>query len=108
MSQNTDKINSGMYLKMFILLLVLTTITLLQPYIVPLELAGTLSVQLFISFIKAYLIIMYYMHIKFESSLFKGFLFMLIISVILIFGLILPDMIYRESVNDAFNIWSTK
>jgi len=52
------------YYKVLVGLLLLTTLTFIQPYIFH---AGTFSAQMFIAVIKAWLIVMYYMHLKGEK-----------------------------------------
>jgi len=62
------------YYKVLIALLLLTAVTLIQPYIFR---AGTLTVQMGIAVVKAWLILMYYMHLKGEK----------LISVMIVFTL---------------------
>ncbi|PTB87936.1 hypothetical protein C9925_00970 [cyanobacterium G8-9] len=52
------------YYKVLVGLLVLTAITFIQPYIFH---VGTFSAQMLIAVIKAWLIVMYYMHLKGEK-----------------------------------------
>ena len=101
-------INKNMYLKVFIGLLLLTGLTLVQPFVVDLHLTNTLIVQMFISFIKASLIVLYYMHLKYEARLFRGLFMILVVTLVIVFSIMIVDMVFRESVNDAYNVWSAK
>jgi cytochrome c oxidase subunit 4 len=74
----------GLYYKVLIGLLLLTALTFVQPYIFH---AGTFTAQMLIAVIKAWLIVMYYMHLKGEKligvmvlfSMFLVFIFFVIV-----------------------------
>lgn len=66
-----ENVNSGMYLKVALLLGVLTALTYFQHIVIPLSTSGTVIVQMFIALIKAGLIVSYYMHLKYESNVLK-------------------------------------
>ena len=61
-----------MYGKILCFLLLLTGVTFLQPLFIPKEIEGLLFLQFLIAGVKAFLIISYYMHLKYESQLFKS------------------------------------
>lgn len=66
-----ENVNSGIYLKVALLLGVLTALTYFQHIVIPLSTSGTVIVQMFIALIKAGLIVSYYMHLKYESNVLK-------------------------------------
>jgi caa(3)-type oxidase subunit IV len=74
----------GRYYKVLIGLLLLTAVTFVQPYIFH---AGTFTAQMLIAVVKAWLIVMYYMHLKGEKligvmvlfSMFLVFIFFIIV-----------------------------
>lgn len=101
-------INKNMYLKVFIGLLLLTGLTLVQPFVLDISVANTVVVQMIISLIKASLIVLYYMHLKYETKLFRGLFMILGVTLVIVFALMITDMVFRESVNDAYNVWSNK
>jgi len=73
------------YYKVLIALLILTAITLVQPYIFR---TGTLTIQMGIAVVKAWLILMYYMHLKGEK----------LISVMVVFTLALVIVFFTITV----------
>jgi caa(3)-type oxidase subunit IV len=67
MATNTNvdyNAEKGGYYKVLVGLLLLTTITFVQPTLFS---EGTFAVQMFIGLVKAWLILMYYMHLKGEK-----------------------------------------
>lgn len=88
--------------KVFFYLLILTALTLAQPVAVPMELAGTLWVQMLIALTKVYLVVMFYMHLKYETPLFKAVLWVAIITLGIFFVITASDAIFREMPNDLF------
>ena len=79
------------YYKILIALLVLTSITFIQPHI---YVANTFASQMFIAVIKAWLIVMYYMHLKGEKLIGAMVIFaMFLVSFffILIVGIDVPN-----------------
>ena len=74
-------------------LLVLTVITVTVTWI---DLSAlTVAVALLIATIKAYVVLTYFMHLKFESSLFRVFVFMVFLIYALVIGLTLSDYLFR-------------
>ena len=76
METNHTEATEGFYYKILAGLLLLTTITFVQPYMFLTE--STVGAQLLIAVIKAWLIVMFYMHLKGEKligSLVIGTLF---------------------------------
>ncbi len=83
----------GVYIFVWLGLLALTTITV---SVAGIDLGNyTLFVALSIAAIKSGLVIYYFMHIKFEESIFKVFLFISGITLVIIFILTAFDIIYR-------------
>ena len=65
MDTNTQQSAEGLYYKVLVGLLVLTAITFVQPGMFLTD--YTVGAQMFIAVIKAWLIVMYYMHLKGEK-----------------------------------------
>jgi len=79
------------YYKILIALLVLTAITFIQPHIYH---ANTFASQMFIAVIKAWLILMYYMHLKGEKLIGAMVIFALFLVsffFIIIIGIDVPN-----------------
>ena len=94
--------NSAMYLKIFLALFILTVLTLIQPYIINPNLYTTVSIQMFLAIVKTVLIVAYYMHLKYESKLFKMIVLVAIITLSIFFIITATDAIFR---NEAFDIF---
>jgi cytochrome c oxidase subunit 4 len=76
-----------------IALLVLTVITITVTWI---DLSAlTVAVALLIASVKAYIVLTYFMHLKFETSLFRVFVGMVLLIYVLVIGLTLSDYIFR-------------
>jgi len=95
---DTNKINyeeeKKVYYKILIALLVLTAITFIQPHIYT---ANTFASQMFIAVIKAWLILMYYMHLKGEKligAMVVFALFLVSFFFIIIIGIDVPNFQY--------------
>jgi len=71
------------YYKVLIGLLLLTAVTFVQPYIFQ---AGTFTAQMLIAVIKAWLILMYYMHLKGDKLI--GSMTMFSMALVLVFFII--------------------
>ena len=71
------------YYKVLIGLLVLTALTFVQPFIFQ---AGTFTAQMLIAVIKAWLILMYYMHLKGDKLI--GSMTMFSMALVLVFFII--------------------
>ena len=99
------KLDYSMYIKVFALLIGLTILTIAQPLLFHSDsLAMTLSVQLAIAFVKAFLIVAYYMHLKMEHKIFTGFFFFMLLIFVVIYLIMAIDLFYREFGNDAYTI----
>jgi len=101
-TNNTQEIKQSSYINVFLLLILLTILTLSQPAIMHLELAPTLFVQMGIAFTKAVLIIGYYMHIKGAPSLFKKMIFASFILLAVLYTLMAIDTYHRYVSADYF------
>lgn len=96
-------INHTMYVKVFFAILAVTVLTLIQPYIIGETLQEKVSIQMFLAVIKSSLIILYYMHLKYETKIFKLFVWFTILILITVFALTATDIIFRNQVFDLFN-----
>jgi cytochrome c oxidase subunit 4 len=94
--------NASMYLKIFILLLILTLLTFLQPYIFPAQLMGTVISQLVLALLKTSLIVAYYMHLKYETRLFKIIVLVAVVTLGIFFIITATDAFFRNSEFDIF------
>jgi len=84
------------YYKVLIGLLILTTITFIQPHIYT---ANTFASQMFIAVIKAWLILMYYMHLKGEKLIGAMVIFALFLVsffFIIIIGIDVPNFQFGD------------
>jgi cytochrome c oxidase subunit 4 len=74
-------------------LLALTFITITVTWI---DLSAlTVAVALLIASVKAYIVLTYFMHLKFESSLFRVFVFMVMAIYVLVIAFTLSDYLFR-------------
>ncbi|MDX1808242.1 MAG: cytochrome C oxidase subunit IV family protein [Sulfurospirillaceae bacterium] len=103
-NQNLHPISRKMYFNVFLLLITLTALTILQPLVIHMQLAPTLMVQMGIALIKIVLIVLYYMHIKSSSSIFKKLIFGTIILLIVLYGLMAIDTYVRYGNHDILTI----
>jgi len=97
-----EEMNANMYLKVFLALLALTLLTFLQPFIININLHTTVSIQIFLAVIKTILIVAYYMHLKYESKLFKGIVLMAVLTLVIFFVITATDAIFRNESFDLF------
>lgn len=102
LANNLHEINAQMYLKIFVALLFLTVLTFLQPYIIHDSLQGTVWIQMFIAVLKTILIVAYYMHLKYESTLFKAIVFIAVVTLSIFFIITASDAIFRNETFDLF------
>jgi len=102
-NQKLHKIDSSIYIKIFIILTVLTGLTILQPALVHMNYAPTLLVQMFIAFTKITLVVMYYMHMKGAPSLYKKMIFGIICLLIVLGGFTAIDTYARFMNHDMFS-----
>jgi len=87
------------YFKVLVGLLLLTTLTFIQPYIFH---AGTFAAQMLIGVIKAWLILMYYMHLKGEKLIGSMTIFaMFLVSVFFIIT-IAVDVTHFQFVDESY------
>ena len=99
---HSNTISKNVFIKVFMALIALTIITISQPYLFPSELAQTVSIQMFISVIKAVLIGAYYTHLKYESPLFRYIVATALITLGIFFIILSFDAIYRNEAFDYF------
>ena len=97
-----DKITESMYLKVFFALLALTILTFIQPYILDPNIYETVSIQMFLAIVKTVLIVAYYMHLKYESKLFKVIVLIAVITLSIFFVITASDAIFRNESFDLF------
>ncbi len=104
---NTDSnihMTGIMYLKVFLALVVLTALTFLQPILISGSVADTVLMQMFIAILKTILIVSYYMHLKYESSLFKYIVILAMVTLSIFFIITSSDVIFRNESFDLFQI----
>ena len=102
-NQKLQKIDSSIYIKVFIILAVLTGLTILQPALVHMNYMPTFLVQMLIAFAKITLVVMYYMHIKGASSLYKKMIFGIILLLIVLSTFTAIDTYVRFMNHDVFS-----
>lgn len=100
----TDEMTEKKYLNIFIVLLVLTALTLLQPYILKGSVADTVFIQMLIASVKTILIVSYYMHLKYETKLFKYIVLMAVVVLCIFFAITASDAIFRNETFDLFQV----
>lgn len=99
---STHQMTAQMYFKIFIALVALTILTLIQPYIIPTDISNTVIMQMFLSIVKTTLIISYYMHLKYESKLFKYIVVFAVVTLAIFFVITATDAIFRNEPFDMF------
>lgn len=81
MDNTSAQSSEGLYYKVLIGLLVLTTVTFVQPHMFLTH--YTIAAQMFIAVVKAWLIVMYYMHLKGEKLI--GILVLSTLAIVAVF-----------------------
>jgi len=102
-NENLHKVDISVYIKIFIILIVLTTLTILQPIVFHSDLSGTYGIQMIIAFTKVVLIVAYYMHIKGSSIIYKRLIFGTTALLFSIYIIMAIDTYVRHMHNDIFN-----
>ena len=102
MSTVTNKMTAQMYLKIFFALIALTLLTFAQPYIISGSISQTVIIQLFIATIKAVLIGSYYMHLKYETPLFRYIVLIALVTLTIFFVITATDAVFRNETFDLF------
>lgn len=92
------------YIKIFIALIILTALTFLQPLIIPSNVSNTVLMQLFISCLKTVLIVSYYMHLKYETALFRYIVLFAVVTLSIFFIITATDAIFRNETFDLFQV----
>lgn len=100
--QASQNINQQLYIKIFLLLFALTVLTLLQPYLMNAQLHTTVVIQMFLAIVKTVLIVAYYMHLKYESQLFKMIVVIAVVTLCIFFVITATDAIFRDASFDMF------
>ena|SRR5665648_107158 len=85
MDTNTYQSQRGLYYKILIGLLLLTTVTFIQPHMF--MTGSTFMAQMAIAVVKAWLIVMYYMHLKGEKLI--GAMILFALALVLVFFIII-------------------
>lgn len=91
-----------MYTKIFVALILLTILTFLQPFILNPNLHETVAIQMFLALIKTVIIVAYYMHLKYESNLYKIIVLMAVVVLLIFFTITASDAIFRNESFDLF------
>ena len=102
MIKQIENIDSSMYIKVFIAILAVTALTFIQPFVLGETLTQKVSIQMFLAVIKASLIVMYYMHLKYELQILKIFVLFTVLVLLLLFIITATEVIYRDEVFDLF------
>jgi len=101
-SKSLDDIDEKLYLKIFLTLLALTILTFLQPFIINDSLQQIVILQMFIAFLKSFFIVAYYMHLKYESKLFKVIVLVALVTLSIFFIITATDAVFRDASFDMF------
>jgi caa(3)-type oxidase subunit IV len=102
-NENLNPISMSSYIKVFVLLIVLTSLTIIQPLVMHMELASTLYIQMGIAFIKIVLIVSYYMHIKGSHPFYKILVIGTTALLLSMYAIMAIDSYVRVTNNDIFN-----
>lgn len=102
-NENLETYSSSVYIKVFIMLTILTGLTLLQPVMIHMDYAPTMTVQMIIAFVKMTLVVLYYMHIKGASSIYKKMIFAVLLLIVVLSTFTAIDMHARLLHNDFFS-----
>jgi cytochrome c oxidase subunit IV len=92
------------YIRIFVALVILTALTFLQPLILPSSLHEIVIIQIFIACIKTILIVSYYMHLKYETALFRYIVLFAVVTLAIFFIITSTDAIFRNEPFDMFQI----
>jgi len=98
----TQKFSSSTYIKVFFILTILTGLTILQPLMIHMNYAPTLKIQMLIAFTKITLVVMYYMHIKGASSIYKRMIFAAMLLVTVLAAFTMGDTYIRLLMHNDF------
>lgn len=101
-TKTSHDIDEKLYFKIFLALLALTILTFLQPYIINENLQQTVILQMFIAFLKSFFIVAYYMHLKYESKLFKVIVLVALVTLSIFFVITATDAVFRDASFDMF------
>lgn len=86
-------ISYGTYIMIWLALLMMTGLTIT---VAGLNLKNfTIVVAIFIAGFKSMLVLNYFMHLKYESALFKNMVFLAIFTLVIIIGLTFTDISFR-------------
>jgi caa(3)-type oxidase subunit IV len=102
-NQKLHTIDASIYIKVFIGLAILTGLTILQPMLIHMHYAPTLLVQMLIALTKITLVVMYYMHIKGSSPLYKKLILAVILLLIVLSTFTAIDTYVRYMHHDFFS-----
>lgn len=102
MSSVTHDMSAQMYLKIFVALIGLTLLTFVQPYIISGTISETVIMQILIATTKAVLIGSYYMHLKYETPLFRYIVLFALVTLTIFFVITATDAIFRNETYDLF------
>ena len=101
--QKEETLTQAVFLKVFMLLVLLTILTISQPFLMSTDLSQTVGIQMFISVVKTLLIGAYYMHLKYEQPLFRYIVLIAVITLSIFFIITSFDAIYRNETYDFFS-----
>ncbi len=101
--EHTETLTQEIFIKVFFVLVALTALTFLQPYLISGALSQTVFIQMFIAVVKTILIGAYYMHLKYESPLFRYIVLIAVGTLSIFFIITAFDAIYRNETYDFFS-----
>jgi cytochrome c oxidase subunit 4 len=77
-------------------LIALLTLTVITVTVTWIDLSAlTVAVALLIATIKVFIVLTYFMHLKYESGLFRVFVFMVLLIYVLVIAFTLSDYLFR-------------
>lgn len=85
------------YIQIFIAIAILTAISILQPLLIHTTMRELMPFQLVLAFIKTFLIIVFYMHLKYENKATKWILIAVILTLAYVFIVSIYDTYARET-----------
>lgn len=91
-----------LYIKVFLVILFLTILTFVQAKLMSPNLQSILWLQMVLALSKTFFIVAYYMHLKYESRLYKVIVLMAIITLGIFFLITASDAIFRNETFDLF------
>ncbi len=99
---NSQVMTQQLYIKVFLAIFALTILTFVQAKLMSPDLQSILWLQMVLALLKTFFIVAYYMHLKYESKLYKIIVLMAIVTLAIFFIITASDAIFR---NEAFDLF---